>query len=103
MKSDKAAQSISQSDIFGNIMIIQQSANVNLKDVFCYPLGPVLWLIAYGSRDMIKTSKSALMTELEKGATDVDQAPRLFAVAIDGMAMVHKVRNKGVTFEEYVH
>ena len=50
---------------------------------------------------MIKTSKSALMNELEKGATDVDQVPRPFAVVIDGMAMIRKIRNKGVTFDEF--
>ena len=46
---------------------------------------------------MVKTSKSALMAELEKGATDVEQVPRPFAVVINGMAMVRNVRYKGVT------
>ena len=42
------------------------------------------------------------MTELEKGTTDLDQVPRLFAVVIDGMAMVRKVRSKGVvTFDKF--
>ena len=99
MKGLKAFSS--QSDIFGKIAIIQQSRNVNLKEVFCYPLWPVPWSIAFGSGDMIKTSKSVPMTELEKGATDADQVPRPFAVIIDGMAMVRKVRNKGVTFDEF--
>ena len=101
IKSGKVVQFSSQSDIFGKIVINQQSRNVALKEVFCYPLGPVPWSIAYGSGDMIKTSKSALMTELEKGATDVDQVSRPFAVAIDGMAMVRKVRNKEVTLDEF--
>ena len=100
MKSSKVVQFTSQSDIFGKIAIIQQSRNVALKEVFCYTLGHVPWLIAYGSGDMIKTSKSALMTELEKGATNIDQVPRPFAVVIDGMVMVCKVINNGVTFYE---
>ena len=78
----------SQSEIFGKIAIIQQSRNVDLKEVFCYPLKPVPWPIAHGSGDMIKTSKPTLMTELEKGTTNVDQVPRPFAVVIDGMTMV---------------
>ena len=58
--------------IFGKIVTIQQLRNVDYKDVFWYPQKPVPWSIAHGSDDLIKTSKSALMTELENGAADVD-------------------------------
>ena len=44
---------------------------------------------------------SALMTELQKSATDVDQVPRPFAVVTDGIGMVRKVRNKGAMFNEF--
>lgn len=103
MKSYKVLQFSFQSNIFGKIAIIQQSSNVDLKEVFCYPLEPVPWSIAYGSGDMIKTNKPASITEQENGATSVDQAPRAFVVVNDGMAMVHKVRNKGVTLDEFVN
>ena len=72
MKSDKVIQFSSQSNIFGKIVIIQQSRNIDPKEDFCYPLGPAPCSIAYSSGDMIKTSKSALITELEKGAPEVN-------------------------------
>ena len=72
MKSDKVIQFSSQSNIFGKIVIIQQSRNIDPKEDFCYPLGPVPCSIAYSSGDMIKTSRSALITELEKGAPEVN-------------------------------
>ena len=65
MKSDEVVQFSSRSNIFGKTAIVHQSRNVDLKKFFCYTLGPFPWLTAYGSGDMIKTSKSALMTELE--------------------------------------
>ena len=56
--------------------MIEQTTNLDLKEIFCYPLGPVSWSITYSSGDMVKTSKSALMAELQKGATNVEQVPR---------------------------
>jgi len=79
MKSGKVVQFSAQSDIFGKIAIIQQTRQLDLKEMFCYLLGPVPWFIANCSGDMAKTSKSALMAELEKGTTDVEQIQKPFA------------------------
>ena len=70
-KSYKVVQFSFQSNIFGKIAIIQQSSNVDLKEVFCYPLEPVPWSIAYGAGDMIKTNKSASITEQGSGVWDL--------------------------------
>ena len=40
MKSGKVVQFSFQSDIFGKTVIVQQSRNVDLKEFFCYTLGP---------------------------------------------------------------
>ena len=71
MKSYKVVQFSFQSNIFGKIAIIQQSSNVDLKEVFCYPPEPVPWSIAYGAGDMIKTNKSASITEQGSGVWDL--------------------------------
>ena len=71
MKSYKVVQFSFQSNIFGKIAIIQQSSNVDLKEVFCYPLEPVPWSTAYGAGDMIKTNKSASITEQGSGVWDL--------------------------------
>ena len=42
--------------IFGKLEIIQQTRNLDLKEVFCYLLGPVSWSITYSSGDMVKTT-----------------------------------------------
>lgn len=52
--SGKIAQFSVQSNIFGKIALIQQFRPLNLKEVFCYPLGPVPWSLATGSGDWLK-------------------------------------------------
>ena len=39
------------------------------------------------------------MNELEKGFTNVDGVQRPFATISDGMALVHKVKHSGHTFD----
>ena len=79
--------------------VIQLSTQ--LKEVFCYSVGPFRWSIANSCGVMIKTLKCAPMAELEKSATNVQQVPKPYALVIDEMAMVRKVRNKGVLFDKY--
>ena len=67
--NSKVVQFSTQSDIFGKISLMQQNRMVDLKDVFCYPLGPVPWALATSNGELMKTSKSQLMYELEKGVT----------------------------------
>ena len=41
VKTKSKIQFSTQIDIFGKISLIQQNRKVDLKDVFCYPLGLV--------------------------------------------------------------
>ena len=53
--------------------LMQQNRKVDLKDVFCYQLGHVLWATSDGK--LMKTSKSQLMLQLEKVVTTADSVP----------------------------
>ena len=100
-KDGKIVQFSTQSEIFGKIAIIQQTRKLDLKQIFCYPLGPVPWSLATSAGELVKTNKSTLMHELEKGPTCVDITPAPVATIIDGMAMVRKMKNAGLTFTEF--
>ena len=102
-KSGKIVQFSAQSQIFGKIDIIQQTRKLDLKQIFCYPLGPVPWSLGTSTGELVKTSKSTLMHELEKGSTFVDVTPAPVATIIDGMAMARKMKNSGVTFTEFAN
>ena len=77
----KEVQFSAQSDIFGKIALMQQSRSLDLKKVFCYPLGPVPWSLASSTGELMKTSKSSLMHELEKGLTHVDKVLAALSMA----------------------
>ena len=57
---------------------MEQSRKVDLNDVLCYPLSPVLWALATSNGKLMKTSKSKLMHKLEKGVTTTVSVPLLF-------------------------
>ena len=96
----KIVQFSAQSDIFGKIALIQQTRPLDLKEVFCYSLGPVPWSLATSAGELMKTSKATLMHELEKGSTSVDCVQRPYTIIIDGMsALVRKVKHAGHRFD----
>ena len=56
-----------QSEIFGKIALISQSGVLDLKEIFKYSLGSNLYPLADHMGVMVKTKKSDLLIELEKG------------------------------------
>ena len=97
----KTVQFSAQSNIFGKVAIVQQRRDIDLKKVFCYPLGPVPWALADATGGMMKTSKSTLMHHLEKGTTNVDEVPKPYGLVIDVMALVRQTQYIGLTFNEF--
>ena len=95
----KTVQFSAQSDIFGKVAIVQQRRDIDLKKVFCYPLGPVPWALADATGGMIKTSKSTLTHHLEKGTTNVDEVPKPYGLVIDGMALVRQTQYIGLNIQ----
>ena len=101
MSSGKEVQFSAQSNIFGKIALIQQFRPLDLKQVFCFPLGPVPWSLAEGSGALNKTTKSSLMHYLEKDVPLQQNVKNPFAAVIDGMALVRRNKPTGHTYESY--
>ena len=99
--SSRVIQLIAQSDILGKVFLIQQNRNIDLKAVFCHPLHPVPWALAAGNGELMKTDKSKLMHEPEKGMTSSDSVPKPFVSIFDGMALVRKFSCAGLTYNEF--
>ena len=98
-KDGEILQFSAQNQIFGRIAIIQQTQKLDLRQIFCYPLGPVPWSLGTSSRELVKTIKSTSISihELEKGPTCVDVTPATVAIIIDGMAMIWNMYNSDLT------
>ena len=88
----KVAQFSAQSDIFVKISLMQQNSKVDLKGVFCYLLGPIPGVLATNYGELMKTSKSNLMHELEKGVTTSVSVPILFDPIYDGTVLVQMLK-----------
>ena len=101
MSNGKEAQFSIQSNIFGKIALIQQFHPLDLKEVFCFPLGPVPWSLAESDGALSKTTKSSLMHHLEKGVSLQQSVKKPFAAVIDGMALVRKNKPTGHTYDSY--
>ena len=87
-----------QSEIFGKMDLISQSRVLDLKEILKYSLGSILYALADHMGVMVKTKKSVLLIEIEKGAMLVGQMPKSSWSIIDCMALVRKVKCPGLTF-----
>ena len=75
--NSKVVQFSAQSDIYGKISLMLQSRKVDLKDVFCCPLGPVPWALATSNGKVMKTSKPKLIVRLKKVSLLLSMFPYL--------------------------
>ncbi|KAL8624539.1 hypothetical protein ACOMHN_005841 [Nucella lapillus] len=88
--------------LFGRMIVMGQSRNLNLKDLMCFPLGPHPWSLATPDGSLRKTNKAALATNIKKDAQLQDSLAAHFATIIDGMALVQRAKFDGQqpTFDE---
>ena len=65
-KDGKILQFSPPSQIFEKIAIIKKTQKLDLKQLFCYPLGPVPWSLRTSTGELVKTRKLTLITNLKK-------------------------------------
>ena len=68
---DKVVQLTAEKSIFGRIAIMSQQRNI--KEIFCYPLGPIPWAFANFMGTLKKTKKAILIHELKKNAESSEE------------------------------
>ena len=86
--------------LFGHMLLVASSRQLNMKDVLQHPLGPLPWALANDDGSLKKTNKSALARKLEGNSSPAEIIPQPSACIIDGMSMLHKMRGDNITFEE---
>ena len=80
-----------------------QKRELDLREVFKYPLGPFPWALAGVMGDLKKTNKATLLNEVERLTEPLDLFPDDYASIFDGMAIIQKARATGLTFGELAH
>ena len=87
-------------DLFGQMVIIMQNRNVDLKEIFKYPLEPLPWSLSGVVGELHKTNKVAILHHLEKDTTPLSHPSHNHAAIIDGMAAIQKAKANGSTFQQ---
>ena len=101
---DKTIQIKANPNLFGQIAIIMQKRELDVREVFKYPLGPFPWALAGVMGDLKKTNKATLLHCNKATLTGpLDLFPDDYASIFDGMAIVQKARATGLTFGELAH
>ena len=98
---DKIVQFTAEKNIFGRIAMMSQHRNIDMKEIFAFPLGPVPWALADSMATLKKTNEAILMHELEKNAEPNEEVLSNTCTVIDGMALVRMIKRAGLTYEEF--
>ena len=86
-------------DLFGRLLYLAATKEVDLSIVFRYPLTPVPFSLAHIDGSMIKTDKSQLMHHLEK-KIESTCPPRdeVSTCVVDGMFLLHILQHVPATY-----
>lgn len=87
-------------NIFGQLVLLSESNNIDLERVLSYPLGPVSWSLATADGAPAKTDKAKLLHHLEKGMTTTDQPEGDVIHILDGNALLHSLTALPNSFEQ---
>ena len=71
-----------------------QISSVNLRLVFRFPLGPLPWCLAEPIETLKKTSKAALLHNLEGKVELTENVSAVYVMIVDGMVYVQQAPNK---------
>ena len=80
---------------------MSQQRNIEMKEIFCYPFGPIPWALANSMGTLKKTNKAILMPKLEKNAESSEEVLSHSCTIIDGLALVRKIKTAGLTYEQF--
>ena len=69
-----------------------------IQEVLAYPLGPLPWSLATADGAPTKTAKSALLHILEGKAQPVEYVPASAVWILDGVAILHSMKDVPRTF-----
>ena len=100
VKAKKIIQLQCSRDLFGRLLFLATTTDINLQKVFEYPLTPVPPALAQIDGNMNKTDKSILMKMLEsKAHSDPPAANQIDAYVVDAMFLIQLLSNLPDTFE----
>jgi len=83
-------------NLFGHMIVVAQSRELDMKQVLRHPLGPLLWALANGDGSL-RTDKAMFVAQ---NVPVVEQFSDKSVCIIDGMSIVQKLEGNNKTFHE---
>ena len=87
-----------QSNMFGQLALIMQTREIDLRKLFEYPVGPYPWSLCGPTGELRKTNNASLLHTLEKDVTPGDTVEDNIVTVLDGMTLIQKAITAGQTF-----
>ncbi|CAG9821970.1 unnamed protein product [Phaedon cochleariae] len=87
-------------NLFSRMTYIAENQQLDMKEVFKYPLAPFPWTLANVDGSLKKTCKSVFAHFLEKYTTPASLPEKESACLIDAMAVLQSIKGEQKTFEE---
>ena len=78
-------------DLFAWLLVIRETREVSMKDFVGYSLAPAVWSLLTAIGNVCKSTKSDLLTCLEKKTNLVSQIPAAASRAYDGMCIIDQL------------
>ena len=85
-------------NLFAKIVLVFQIHSLNLRLVFKFPPGPLLWFLVEPIGTLKKTSKASLLHKLEEKVEPIENVSGEYAMIIDGMMYVQQAQVSNKTF-----
>ena len=98
-KDSKLVEVRMERDLFGCILFLALQQKIDMGEVLKYPLTPIPPLsLCHVDGSMLKTTKVALLTDLEK-RVQCNDPPSVDVLIIDGMFFLHLMHDLPATLE----
>ncbi|CAC5360780.1 unnamed protein product [Mytilus coruscus] len=78
-------------NLFGRLLVIAQTRQLDMREVLQFELGPLPWSLANVDGTPVKTNKSVLAGLLEKGVEQMQAIPEESMWIFDGMAVIQSI------------
>ena len=98
---DRTVMLQSTKDVFSKVAIIAQKRDIELKELFRFPMGPLPLSLAEHDVTLKKTAKSSIIHKLEWSTESIVKITEDYSFVIDGMACVRQVKGSKLAYEEF--
>ena len=87
-------------NLFGNMIVVAQTRQLEMRQVLSHPLGPVPWALANPDGSPRKTEKSKFMNIIAQNVAVLETFSEKSACIVDGMAIIQQFDANHKTFIE---